>query len=117
MKITSDPINNYTFKALIKEKHHKFRITLSIFQTISSCAFLFFQDKLVSWTEPTEEDFSAPDSDGGPGSLGRPVRLSPEQKRESKASMGLHQLSIVASDLVPLNRSLPDYRNPEWVAN
>ena len=45
------------------------------------------------------------------GQFGKAVNLPQHLKKQSKAQMSLHQLDVVASDLMSLNRKLEDMRN------
>ncbi len=86
-----------------------FEAKLQVMQICSS--WLGYPDSdLFSWTEPATEP---PDPPGTPGARGRPVELSPEQQREARRKASKHQLNLVASDLVPPNRTLEDHRNPK----
>ncbi|KAH9283581.1 Polypeptide N-acetylgalactosaminyltransferase 13 [Echinococcus granulosus] len=55
---------------------------------------------------------------GGGGSLsllgegGKPVRLPASLMADSKAKFGLNQFDVVVSNLISVNRSLPDVRHP-----
>ena len=62
---------------------------------------------LVFWEDP-KQLASNPEE---PGNLGQPVILSKEEKVKSKQTFSTHQLNLVASDKVPLNRVLPDFKN------
>ena len=54
---------------------------------------------------------------GSPGDLGSPVVLTDARlKKQAEQERSKHQLNLVASDLVPLDRALPDARNPECLA-
>ena len=66
------------------------------------------EHKLFSWNSPQEPEFD-PDA---PGEMGKPVILDKARDREVKAKSSLHSLNLVATDLISLNRSLPDFRNP-----
>ena len=64
---------------------------------------------LYDWLPVSEEN-----EEGGkdaPGALGAAVVLTKEEERLAKAKTSLHQLNLVASDKIPLNRTLPDHRN------
>ena len=71
-------------------------------------------EALFQWEEPIEEGVNE-NGKHSPGHLGLPVQLSPSQEKEAKIKSGKHQLNVVVSDLIPLNRSLPDYRNKRCV--
>lgn len=45
-----------------------------------------------------------------PGDGGRRVVIPPELSEKSKASFKINQFNLVASDMMSINRSLPDYR-------
>ncbi len=65
------------------------------------------EDSLFEWTEP-EVERGDPES---PGHFGEPLNLNGAKADEAKAKSSKHQLNVVASDLIPLNRVLSDYRN------
>ncbi|XP_059146654.1 polypeptide N-acetylgalactosaminyltransferase 13-like isoform X2 [Physella acuta] len=49
----------------------------------------------------------------GPGDGGTAVKIPPEREAEAKDTFKINQFNLVASDLMALNRSLPDYRMTE----
>ncbi|VDM18660.1 unnamed protein product [Hydatigera taeniaeformis] len=46
------------------------------------------------------------------GEGGKPVRLPANLMADSKAKFGLNQFDVVVSNLISVNRSLPDVRHP-----
>lgn len=46
----------------------------------------------------------------GPGEMGKAVVVPPERQAESKEKFKINQFNLVASDMMSLNRSLPDFR-------
>ncbi|XP_067934331.1 polypeptide N-acetylgalactosaminyltransferase 13-like [Watersipora subatra] len=50
-----------------------------------------------------------------PGDGGRAVQIPPELLAKSKEDFQINQFNLVASNLMSLNRSLPDYRNGQCV--
>jgi polypeptide N-acetylgalactosaminyltransferase len=42
--------------------------------------------------------------------MGKAVVLPPQKQAESKEKFKINQFNLVASDIMSLNRSLPDYR-------
>lgn len=48
-----------------------------------------------------------------PGEGGKAVILDQALEKEAKRRSSLHSLNLVASDMISVNRSLPDYRNPK----
>jgi hypothetical protein len=48
---------------------------------------------------------------GGPGDLGRPVQIDPAFDAEQREKFKLNQFNLMASDMIALNRTVPDYRN------
>ena len=65
------------------------------------------QSAVYLWEEPDE-----PQSDPeAPGDMGEGVTLSGIKEKEAKLKSSIHQLNLVVSDMIPLNRSLPDHRN------
>ncbi|XP_033639196.1 polypeptide N-acetylgalactosaminyltransferase 13-like [Asterias rubens] len=53
---------------------------------------------------------------GGPGEMGKPVHIEPENKAESDRLFKINEFNLMASDRISLNRSLPDVR-PRGCAN
>ena len=47
----------------------------------------------------------------GHGESGRAVSVPRELEAEAKEKFRVHQFNLIASDLVSVNRSLPDYRS------
>ncbi|XP_052258253.1 polypeptide N-acetylgalactosaminyltransferase 13-like isoform X1 [Dreissena polymorpha] len=47
-----------------------------------------------------------------PGDMGKPVSIPADRLEESKDKFKIHQFNLVASDIMSLNRTLPDYRIP-----
>ena len=45
-----------------------------------------------------------------PGDNGRAVIIPEDKKEESKEKFKIHQFNLIASDMMSLNRTLPDYR-------
>jgi polypeptide N-acetylgalactosaminyltransferase len=46
----------------------------------------------------------------GPGEMGKPVVMPLDKQAEAKEKFKINQFNLVASDMISLNRSLPDYR-------
>jgi polypeptide N-acetylgalactosaminyltransferase len=68
-----------------------------MYQAIMTSYHIFFSDILKR--NPT-----------GPGEMGKAVVLPPQKQAESKEKFKINQFNLVASDIMSLNRSLPDYR-------
>ncbi|KAI8789992.1 polypeptide N-acetylgalactosaminyltransferase 1 isoform X3 [Biomphalaria glabrata] len=49
----------------------------------------------------------------GPGDGGKPVKVPADKEEEAKETFKINQFNLVASDLMSLNRTLPDYRMEE----
>lgn len=49
----------------------------------------------------------------GLGEMGKPVRLPASLLADAKAKFYLNQFDVVVSDLISVNRTLPDHRNSE----
>uniref|UniRef100_F1LED1 Polypeptide N-acetylgalactosaminyltransferase 3 n=1 Tax=Ascaris suum TaxID=6253 RepID=F1LED1_ASCSU len=50
-------------------------------------------------------------SKDGPGEMGSPVHIDPSKEQERKEKFKLNQFNLMASDMISINRSLPDYRS------
>lgn len=48
---------------------------------------------------------------GGPGEMGKAVHVNKAREQEMKELFKLNQFNVMASDMISLNRSLPDYRS------
>lgn len=46
----------------------------------------------------------------GPGEMGKGVVVPPEREQEMKELFKINQFNLIASEMIALNRSLPDYR-------
>uniref|UniRef100_A0A0N5ABK8 GALNT11 n=1 Tax=Syphacia muris TaxID=451379 RepID=A0A0N5ABK8_9BILA len=46
----------------------------------------------------------------GPGEMGTPVLLDPSREEEKKEKFKLNEFNLLASDMISINRTLPDYR-------
>lgn len=51
-----------------------------------------------------------------PGDGGSRVNIPSDLQEKSKETFKINQFNLVASDLMTLNRTLPDYRSSELVA-
>lgn len=51
-----------------------------------------------------------PRSPTGPGEMGKAVVIPAEMQEESKQKFKIHQFNLLASEMMSLNRSLPDHR-------
>ncbi|XP_012944657.1 polypeptide N-acetylgalactosaminyltransferase 1 isoform X2 [Aplysia californica] len=49
----------------------------------------------------------------GPGDGGKPVKVPADREAEAKETFKINQFNLVASEMMALNRSLPDYRMDE----
>ena len=50
----------------------------------------------------------------GQGEFGEPVHILPHEQPESRNLFRIHSFNLLASDRIPLNRSLPDIRKPQY---
>lgn len=71
----------------------------------------YYPGALVNW-QPNVIATSPVD---GPGELGKPVIIPDEQTEEMKERFKEHQFNIMASDMISLNRTLMDHRDPKCV--
>lgn len=51
-----------------------------------------------------------PEQYGKPGEMGKPVQLPADQETLMREKFRLNQFNVLASDIISLNRSLPDVR-------
>lgn len=66
------------------------------------CAFLKISLGLLQGSQPLR-----------PGDGGRMVKIPVEREAEAKETFKINQFNLVASDMMALNRTLPDYRMDE----
>ena len=59
---------------------------------------------------PLSTDVPRQFNSGGPGEMGKPVHIEPENKAESDRLFKINEFNLMASDRISLNRSLPDVR-------
>jgi len=69
-----------------------------------------FMHKIKSWFKE-ESDYEKHNPSNWPGENGRAVIIPPHLKDNSKKRFSENQFNIVASDLMALNRSIPDQRS------
>lgn len=50
----------------------------------------------------------------GPGEMGKPVIIPKEDQEKMKELFKINQFNLMASDMIALNRSLPDVRLDGW---
>lgn len=53
----------------------------------------------------------------GPGEGGKPVVIAKEQQEKMKEMFKINQFNLMASEMIALNRSLPDVRLEGWAAS
>ncbi|VDK42396.1 unnamed protein product [Anisakis simplex] len=56
-------------------------------------------------------------SNGGPGEMGSGVLIDASKENERKEKFKLNQFNLMASDMMSINRTLPDYRSRRCVQN
>lgn len=52
----------------------------------------------------------------GPGEMGKPVVIPKEQQEKMKEMFKINQFNLMASEMIALNRSLPDVRLEGYVS-
>ena len=55
------------------------------------------------------------ESEQAPGEMGKGVTVPPGMEDRARDAFKLHNFNVFVSDLIPLNRSLPDYRYPVYI--
>lgn len=53
----------------------------------------------------------------GPGEGGKPVVIPKENQEKMKEMFKINQFNLMASEMIALNRSLPDVRLEGWAAS
>lgn len=66
---------------------------------------------MVMWFLPEV----VPRSHEGPGEMGKPVVIPKEQQEKMKEMFKINQFNLMASEMIALNRSLPDVRLEGYV--
>ena len=93
--------------------HHASETFLSDYPVLSPLVSpkysIYPSSDLVGWSPVA----NVPSRPGRPGDWGEPVTVPDDLARSSSDTFSLHQLNLVASDLVTEYRSLPDYRHPD----
>lgn len=65
---------------------------------------------LTEWT-PAKKSKSRPEE---PGDLGKPVNVPDNLKEDAKRRFTENYFNVVANELMPLDRTLADFREPEY---
>lgn len=52
----------------------------------------------------------------GPGEMGKAVNIPKDDQEKMKELFKINQFNLMASDMIALNRSLPDVRLDGWVS-
>ena len=98
-----DAINRWNLEGVAYDKRQ--------LPTLNSIVDLRWKDsydgKLLAWTLPEDEPLNS----SLYGDMGRPVQVPKRLQQEAKSKQKLHQLNVVASDLVGYRRRLPDMRH------
>ncbi len=72
-------------------------------------------DRLHEWSEPASLDEDNDEQHLGlrrPGDQGSPVEIPADKEAEAARMSVKYHINLVASDMIPLDRTLKDYRNP-----
>ncbi len=103
------------YNALKAENLYKFRTTVpeTTHQFSTPNDRNNFLNKLKLWFKEKPSEHKNPSN--WPGENGRPVQIPAHLKAESERRFKENQFNIVASDLIALNRSIPDQRSEAYV--
>lgn len=107
-----DAFNRVTHKE-IEAWHLDDEVQPNLFPAANSIWKTYPEQELVSWHEIPVHSVRAMVENNKTylGEMGVPVQVPTELKAKAKEKYSIHQLNVVASELISLNRRLPDIRH------
>lgn len=83
------------------------RVTVGVGSDLAK--FVYDDSDLTEWT-PAKKSISQPEE---PGDLGKPVIVPDNLKEDATRRFSENYFNVVANELMPLDRTLADFREPE----
>ena len=109
-----DPFNTVVHQTIAKWHHQKSSGNLpKLFPKSNSVWKRYPEDQLHAWHEVPLHSVRAPVENNKTysGEMGAPVIIPKHLQASAKERQSVHQLNVVASEMVSLNRRLPDVRH------